>query len=184
MRSSLWKIRVFVVTEGNTMAKYATHITVLLCFIVAGISAPLTVRELRKPVAPVVQPDDVPVVDTFAVDLREAFDDLSAADQRVFRDHVDSIMALCRMPCVKDCHVIEDTEVLQMRIANARMGVYGTVDPLGENDKSLNAVLMPKVIELGMLSADTDSDGHPDEVKPFDPDMWYGFYEQVKRAIE
>jgi len=144
------------------MAKYATHITILLCFIVAGISAPLTVRELRRPVGPVdVQP--VPVVEVSYRDaVRAAVADIPTDTRSYAATQYEAMAGLCKLPFQP-----KDDGAYQNLIETIRTSRYGDPYPFKDQLAKLTDVTDAEARKRGLLE-----DG---KAVDWDKDKWQQF---------
>jgi hypothetical protein len=128
------------------MAKYATHITVLLCFAIAGWRGPEIVRAFREPV---VAPDVQPVAPDYSDLVRASVADIPT-DLRSYAltqyKALDSLCSQSRQPT--------DDGAYQAFLESVRKDYYGKPYPFKDELEPLSKVTLAEAVNRGLIAAD------------------------------
>ena len=142
--------------------------------------APAIIEAWRKPMpVPVVPVDPVPNPSTtFATAVKQAYDGDEADTAEIIGNCEARIAILDSDVAIADTKQLGD---IWLRAANL---AYGESRYKGARFAKLWSVIYQEQVKRGLLAADTDDDGRPDEALPVDRKGWSQLYSEVAGALQ
>jgi len=162
------------------MEKLIWPITLIVCIVAGGLTAPGIIRAVKEP-SVIVQPGPAPVVvNTFADDVAAAWkaNGGNSDDACVI---VDAYTALQGIVTLDVNNRIADTEKLAQVAKLGSQLAFGKAKPFEDKYKFLNAMFQAELLKRG-ITVDADEDGKPDVV-PVNREAWLAFYGDVIKGL-